>query len=1257
MTDYEGKKKKKPLWRRFLRWILGTILSIVVMLGGFCLYLYLRHHINVIEVIGQVKVLNQSVNVDRLAPNQYSDEDLTNAQNKIDNIADTQNAVRFSDKELAAYLNETVQTQEGGMPMKIGSSTVNLVDYGFAIVQMEFSNISQDSESDKMTDFNIVLKIELKKFKQEQMGKFPLKWIANIVPNSLYFSFNVEINKAEDGGYETVSKYMTINNLSASQTDSIFKTFDTFLKIGTAQNFNKSISDEFVKVMIGENGFYEQLRSQGSATGYSFENDGTNNNFIIYTADTEEHHTITYHDNETTELEYYTITDNTFAPKAMSKNGYTFLGWYDGEGEDANKITSIDATLLQDIELYARWQINEYTLTYQLDDGNIVGTNPATYTVETDTFTLINPTKANYGFAGWTWEGQNEPIAVVTIEKGSTGNRNFVAHFEADSYTINYKDQNNEVFSGTFASGTPTVHRFDQTTTLLAPTKTGYTFNGWFDNAACEGDPITTIDATVAEETTIYAKWTINQYTLTIKLNNEEPDIVITQNYGTEIAEQANPTRTGFTFSGWSEPIPATMPAVNKTINAQWEANNYTLSFDTNGGNTIDSRPITYRHSYGELPTPEKLGYEFIGWYSDNTFTTQITSETVFNETNNVTIYANWNIIKYTISYELNSGSVLGVNPTFYYVTDADITLINPTREGCNFLGWTGTGLSERTLTVVIPHGSVGNRSYSAIYDDSRQLNVVIDGKNVTIVNFNYGDSISTNNLINADDLGMTGYSVEHWYKNQGMTESWDETEVYTENTNIYGSWTYLTNRVYFYTYLSEFDNVIANNQAYYTITSRAHLMAYMDYVRFYNVTKEVKLKLDYNNIATTSKAAVDNEMTTTHNNLIAATDFQTLSAINSIPSYKEGPIYYTSYYIQENNITKEARYVMDPSKENVYTQKDYSLKSTNLITARTYKIDNVSKTLSVATSEQLFWALENGYKPEFTAFSNENHSAQRIYNAAKDVLAQICKNSMTDLEKAKAIYEWLILNVQYDNLGAYKSEHSLITAAEAKEYDTWYADGVFNHGVAVCEGIAKAFVIMARIENIPAVMVVNSSHAWNKVYIGGQWYGIDATHGNVLGGTLPDEDSEISGKKGIEIMTYDSFMFTDSYKASRGYIANNYTGFVANTVYNYYETVQKEYNSEAYNLQIDSEAELTTLMKHAKSLASTMSSAHYTIEFAVNSDTKNDYINGYWLTHAANAAGVTLSTFIDPGDSMTYYVGNVSSDSAGNTVYVFVIS
>lgn len=1229
MKEYK-EKKKKPLWRRFLKWIFSTILSIALLLGGFCLYLYFRYQINVIEVIGQVRVLNQQVDVDRIATNKFSEEDLTSAKNKIENISTAENAVQFSDKELAAYFDDTIKNQESGLPMTFGSSTINLVDYGFAIVQMEFSNIPNDSSSEKLTDFNIVLKIELQKFKQEQMTGFFKGLVAKIMPNSLYFSCNLEITKTEDGGYETTSKFMTINNLAPEQTTSIFKTFNTFLGVGTSDAFNKSISDGFVQTMIGNGGLYDQLKTQNVATGYSFYNDGTNNNLIIYTADLEENRSITYHDGEGETIEYYTITDNIFPPKNTQKDGYVFDGWYDGEGEGANKVTSINAILLQDIELYARWTLLNYSISYKLNGGTLNGTNPTTYNVESENFTLINPEKQNYKFIGWTWEGQTTPIENVTIEKGSmTGNKRFVANFEANSYDITYKNQNNEEAEITMPVNYPTKHVYNQETILPTPTREGYTFNGWFLDSACESEPIDKIAASVNEENTVYAKWTINEYTLTLK-DGSTVLFETTQNYGSEIPNQDDPVKTGYRFIGWSETIPTTMPGENKTILANFEAEQYNLTFKTNGGDVVEGRKITYNHTYGELPTPTKIGYEFEGWFTDDTWTSEVKSSTVCRTTIDIEIVAKWEIITYTITYVLNGGVVAGINPETYNVDTETFTLINPTRENLDFLGWIGTGLNGRSLEVTITKGSTENREYTAVFNDTRTLTIIVDSSPIQVNEFNYGEMVSTTNLFNAEELGMSGYSVEKWYSNPEMTEEFDTEQERYDNVNIYGSWTYLTDEIYFYPYLSTFEAL--ENEDVFECKTQKDLIAFIDYVRFYNATKQIRLKLTY---LANDGPTICSEINEIFNDLSSNPGFNTIS------EYQVGYMQINSqcygvFYTANDKSSYEASLVMDLNKSYVCVQQDYAFKTTSSASTRNFNIDKVSKTLPVSNSDQLVWALENGYKPTINALNNNNtsHSAQNIYNKAKTVLSQICTDEMDNLTKVQRIYEWLVLHVDYDNFGAQQSQ--LMNANEVRKYDSWYADGVFNHGVAVCEGIAKAFVIMARIENIPAVMVVDDEHAWDKVYLNGNWYGIDPTHGSLV---------NTSNNK--EFLTYASFLFTDEYKTANNHTAKNYTGFVANTVYNYFANASYTFNEQDFDLQINSAEELTLLLQYAKSVSANMNdTTYYTVEFAVSNDDLASYSNNNWLQIARSASGAN-------------YVGNLNSvyDTASNTIYRLLLT
>ena len=113
----------------------------------------------------------------------------------------------------------------------------------------------------------------------------------------------------------------------------------------------------------------------------------------------------------------------------MTREGYTFAGWYDNEVLTGNPITEISTDETGNRTYWAKWTINQYTITYDLDGGTAEG-NPDTYTVETDAFTLKNPTRPGYTFTGWSGTGlTGEDNLTVTIQKGSTGNRSYTAHW------------------------------------------------------------------------------------------------------------------------------------------------------------------------------------------------------------------------------------------------------------------------------------------------------------------------------------------------------------------------------------------------------------------------------------------------------------------------------------------------------------------------------------------------------------------------------------------------------------------------------------------------------------------------------------------------------------------------------------------------------------------------------------------------------------------------------------------------------------
>ena len=169
---------------------------------------------------------------------------------------------------------------------------------------------------------------------------------------------------------------------------------------------------------------------------------------------------------------------------------------------------------------------------------------------------------------------------------------------------------------GTINNGNVTGYTYGVGATLPAAddmTYTGHTFKGWYDNENLTGSPVTAIGGAETGNKEYWAKWEINQYTVTVKPENGKADIIITQDYGTPITAPTL-TREGYTFKGWDKEIPETMPAGNITVKAQWEINQYTIAFDTNGGSEIV--PIT--QDYGtEITAPDnptRKGYTFKGW-------------------------------------------------------------------------------------------------------------------------------------------------------------------------------------------------------------------------------------------------------------------------------------------------------------------------------------------------------------------------------------------------------------------------------------------------------------------------------------------------------------------------------------------------------------------------------------------------------------------------------------------------------------------
>ena len=190
--------------------------------------------------------------------------------------------------------------------------------------------------------------------------------------------------------------------------------------------------------------------------------------------------------------------------------------------------------------------------------------------------------------------------------------------------------------------------------------------------------------------------------------------------------------------------------------------------------------------------------------------------------------------------------------------------------------------------------------------------------------------------------------------------------------------------------------------------------------------------------------------------------------------------------------------------------------------------------TRKVYNSEELWWAVEHGFRPEFAI---EGSDAERIYNKAKDVLRNIISKDMNDFEKTLAIYEYIISAVAYDN-----DTYSNLNAIPSTKNACYYLEGVFDYGRAVCDGKSKAFVLLCGIEGIESVRefgydeAAGIGHAWNYVKVDGEWYCVDTTAGDASK-SAGNPVADFFGRS-VEVVSYGEFLTpldtnTDKYAVS----------------------------------------------------------------------------------------------------------------------------
>ena len=398
-----------------------------------------------------------------------------------------------------------------------------------------------------------------------------------------------------------------------------------------------------------------------------------------------------------------------------TKSGYTFVGWATSStATSASYFPGSSYKVTENVTLYAVWSSSTTSWTAWSDWSTSSVTATSYRQVET---------KTQYGYYHYILKG-TEKIGTYPIDsKTFMDHGYFSCTEEYHEYWCDAELSSLEKYLSYKVNGTQT--KFWQ-----------------YDNNCCTltGSQKLMCNAlfSLGKTRTLYRTRTA-QYSVTFNANGGSTSTaskIVT--YGSTYGTLPTPTRTGYTFDGWytsssggtkiTSSTNVTITA-NQTLYAQWTANNYTVTFNANGGSTSTaSKSVIYGSTYGTLPTPTRTGYTFNGWYTASNSGTKVTSTTNVSITANQTLYAHWSANKYTITYNANGGSNPPANQTKIHGTNLTLSSTVPTTSGYTFKGWSTSANGSVAYTAGATYSANSAVTLYAVWERNN-----IDAENLVL--------------------------------------------------------------------------------------------------------------------------------------------------------------------------------------------------------------------------------------------------------------------------------------------------------------------------------------------------------------------------------------------------------------------------------------------------------------------------------------------------------------------------------------------
>ncbi len=446
----------------------------------------------------------------------------------------------------------------------------------------------------------------------------------------------------------------------------------------------------------------------------------------------------------------YNVATATFSLPTPKLEGYNFMGWYDKD--TGVRVTSIAKGSTGNRSLEAHWKENYYIIKFNANGGTgTMGSLDATFTEEI-TLTDNSFVRTGYYFDGWNTRADGRGTSYADKETVSGLSRtnkatvNLYARWVLVDYSIDYN-----LDGGANNKKNPTTFYITSKEIKLAnPSKTGYTFMGWYKYEDFSGNKVTKIPRKTHEDVVLFAKWQENSYSVAFNLNGgkllENESIPARAGYmytdaydlPGEIAEKQYYTLTGWntktTGKGvhydLNENVSEVYPVNGKTITlyAEWTADSFDIEYILDEGtNNIGNPEVRTHVADVVLKNPSKAGYTFKGWYLDEDFTKKITKlpklmkDSDGELVENITLYAKWQPNTYKIVFAKNGGTGYMSKQTLTYDAAANLSENRFTRSGYTFVGWNtranGTGTSFDDMEEVENLKTSGSITLYAIWE------------------------------------------------------------------------------------------------------------------------------------------------------------------------------------------------------------------------------------------------------------------------------------------------------------------------------------------------------------------------------------------------------------------------------------------------------------------------------------------------------------------------------------------------------------